>query len=77
MNTGNITTLEQANQQIAILQDQISLLMDRNRDLEQKNQDLQQRLDWFLRQFFGQKSEKMLPGPEDESYLPGFEGSQP
>ena len=77
MNTGNITTLEQANQQIAILQDQISLLMDRNNDLEQKNQDLQQRLDWFLRQFFGQKSEKMLPGPEDESYLPGFEGSQP
>ena len=82
MDTGNITSLNQANRQIAILQDrnvdllnQNALLADRNHALEQKNQDLQRQLDWFKRQMFGQKSEKILPGPDDASYLPGFEGS--
>lgn len=82
MDTGNITSLNQANRQIAILQDrnvdllnQNALLADRNHALEQKTQDLQRQLDWFKRQLFGQKSEKILPGPDEVPSLPGFEGS--
>ena len=73
MDTGNITSLNQANRQIAILLNQNALLADRNHALEQKNQDLQRQLDWFKRQLSGQKSEKILPGPDYASYLPGFE----
>ena len=52
--TGNITSLNQANRQIAILLNQNALLADRNHALEQKTQDLQRQLDWFKRQLFGQ-----------------------
>ena len=75
MNTGNITSLNQANRQIAILLNQNALLADRNHELEQKTQDLQRQLDWFKRQLFGQKSEKILPGPDEVPSLPGFEGN--
>ena len=44
-------------------------------ELEQKTQGLQRQLDWFKRQMFGQKSEKILPGPDEVPCLPGFEGS--
>ena len=71
----NITSLNQANRQIAILLNQNALLADRNHELEQKTQDLQRQLDWFKRQLFGQKSEKILPGPDEVPCLPGFEGS--
>lgn len=75
MDTENITSLNQANRQIAILLNQNALLADRNHALEQKTQDLQRQLDWFKRQLFGQKSEKILPGPDEVPSLPGFEGS--
>lgn len=50
-------------------------LFDKNQTLVEKNQELQQRLDWFQRQIFGEKSERIIHdserGPLEQLWLGG------
>ena len=53
----------------------INELTLKNHKLIDKNQELQQRVDWFMRQVFGEKSEKTIhdsePGAMEQMWLGG------